>query len=78
MGWIHGDGEARRRRRPVPAPAPGAVEVPRPIEYAVIFIPIRCPGCGSKNVRTTHTNLPVRYHKCRDCDAPFKSIERGK
>jgi DNA-directed RNA polymerase subunit RPC12/RpoP len=44
---------------------------------SVIYRPIRCPRCGSKNTRVTSTRgrIGVRYHKCRACGKPFKSVE---
>ena len=44
---------------------------------AVIFVPVRCPGCESTEVKTTHTGKRgVRYHKCKRCGETFKSVER--
>jgi len=45
-------------------------------KYGVSFIPVRCPQCGSKDVRCYVSRLPVRYHVCRGCGKKFKSIER--
>ncbi len=42
---------------------------------AVIYYPIRCPKCRSKNTRVTSTVKPVRYHKCDNCGYSFKSVE---
>ena len=41
----------------------------------VVFHPIRCPKCKSKNVRCDKTVLPIRYHICKDCGNRFKSVE---
>ena len=43
---------------------------------AQIYHPLRCPACRSKDVPVQHTAQRVRYHKCRDCGATFKSVER--
>jgi len=43
--------------------------------YAVMFYPIKCPRCNSKNVKRYKSNLPIRYHKCKDCGLNFKSVE---
>jgi len=44
---------------------------------AVPYYPVRCPQCGSSDVRVTSTRrYGLRYHKCRHCSAPFKSVER--
>ncbi|MFH2030843.1 MAG: hypothetical protein ABIJ40_09560, partial [Bacteroidota bacterium] len=44
-------------------------------DYGVLFHPLKCPKCGSKNHRCYSTHLPIRYHACRDCGKNFKSIE---
>jgi predicted Zn-ribbon and HTH transcriptional regulator len=44
-------------------------------QYGVIYHVLRCPKCKSKNIRTHTTELPIRYHKCRDCGYNFKSRE---
>ncbi len=36
---------------------------------------VHCPTCGGGKCPVTCTHRPVRYHKCRDCGATFKSIE---
>ena len=41
----------------------------------VKFIRMRCPSCGSKNVKTTSTRGSIRWHKCSDCQRPFQSVE---
>lgn len=41
----------------------------------VVFRPIRCPKCNSKDVVTTSTRGKVRLHKCRSCTQAFKSVE---
>lgn len=47
----------------------------KPQEYGVIYHPIRCPKCQSKNVKCYTSQPPIRYHKCRFCDLNFKSFE---
>jgi len=42
----------------------------------VIWQTIKCPACGSENVPVYSTQLPIRYHKCRDCKTCFKSVEK--
>mgnify|MGYP001594791657 CR=1 FL=1 len=44
-------------------------------DYGVIFIPLRCPNCNSKNVKCYSSHPPIRYHKCRECGCSFKSVE---
>ena len=47
-----------------------------PADVIVKYLRPKCPKCGSKNVPTYDTNhLPVRYHKCSDCNFCFKSVE---
>lgn len=45
-------------------------------DYAVRFIPLRCPKCGSKRIRWYASHPPVRYHRCKECGYNFKSIEQ--
>lgn len=47
-----------------------------PDDGIVRFVCIRCPGCDSKNVRVTSKRGEIRYHKCQDCGANFKSKEK--
>lgn len=42
----------------------------------VIYNPLKCPKCQSKNIKCYKTDLPVRYHICKNCGVPFKSFER--
>ena len=46
-----------------------------PIQYGVIYHPLRCPKCKSKNIKTHTSEPPIRYHKCRDCGYNFRSRE---
>lgn len=48
----------------------------QPPADGVAFVPTRCPECGSAETRVTKTRRPVRYHRCNDCGASFKSTER--
>ncbi len=41
----------------------------------ILYHLIRCPACGGRKCPVTTSQAPVRYHKCRDCGATFKSIE---
>ena len=43
---------------------------------AVIYRPVRCPACNSKDISVTSTVKPVRYHKCNSCHKNFKSVEK--
>lgn len=42
---------------------------------AVTFPKLHCPRCKSDDVITRSTQRPVRYHSCRECGYPFKSVE---
>ena len=48
----------------------------------IYFQQILCPDCGSKNTKVARKmpdkdGIPtVRYHKCMDCEASFKSVEK--
>jgi uncharacterized Zn finger protein len=48
---------------------------PKPSKMVVKFVRVRCPGCGSKNIRTTSTRGLIRWHKCGDCSKAFQSVE---
>ena len=60
---------------PVPSPQP-----PRD-DGAVVYHPVRCPECDSKETKVTSkprikgAEAAVRYHKCQQCGAAFKSVE---
>jgi len=43
---------------------------------AVFYHVVRCPECGSAETKVTSTKRPIRRHKCRECGAPFKSVEK--
>lgn len=51
-----------------------AINAPAPLEQAIMYVPIRCPACASKEVRVTSKQGRIRYHKCA-CGHKFKSIE---
>ena len=42
----------------------------------IIYVPIRCPFCQSKNNKCYTSRPPIRYHICKDCGMRFKSIEQ--
>jgi len=50
----------------------------------VMFHPLRCPRCDSKQLQCRHTEKDlahrriVRQHTCRACGWKFKSIETMK
>ena len=48
---------------------------PQRANGAVVYRPVRCPKCGSTDVKITSTRRPVRHHKCRVCEERFKSVE---
>jgi len=41
----------------------------------VVFYPIRCPMCDSKNVKCYSTRPKLRYYRCRECTHKFKAVE---
>lgn len=53
-----------------------AEEEPR--GQAVQYQPVQCPVCRSSDCPVQRTVLPVRYHKCRNCQHTFKSVEKRK
>lgn len=47
-------------------------------DYAVIWIPVFCPGCGTRDrnvYNSTAAQIGVRYHACGHCGLRFKSVE---
>ncbi len=44
---------------------------------AVDYHVVRCPECNSRHTQVYSTNVPMRYHKCLDCEHRFKSVERA-
>lgn len=46
------------------------------LDYGVVYIPIRCPKCNSKDTRCYASRPPIRYHVCNVCKCNFKSVER--
>ena len=44
----------------------------------VVFYVLRCPDpqCRSRDIFTYKSDPPIRYHKCRNCGASFKSVEK--
>lgn len=75
----------RAAKKP-PAAAPAIVEA-APVQdlemgeqYAVPYLPVRCPRCRRGDcVETYSTRLkkspPTRYHECRRCTFKFRSFE---
>lgn len=50
----------------------------RAYEYntdCVVFVPVKCPDCGSTNVNCQKKDGSLRYHICQSCNKKFKSIE---
>lgn len=67
-----------------PAPAPkkgqkGEKEEPAEQKPAAVWVPLRCPDCGSRRVPVTGKPrgglFGLRYHRCKDCGLAFKSFE---
>lgn len=50
---------------------PNAPEIP----YGVTWMPIRCPRCGTKNIKIRRTVKTVRYCRCNTCKWNFKATE---
>jgi len=68
-GWI-GKKPGRKDRERAAAEAKSEAKA-----EAVFWIPIRCSDCRSPDYQTYKSAAPVRYHRCRECGARFKSIE---
>ena len=73
-GWLDGV-KTRRERENKEEPKPVGRPPTEDIEYGVLYFPIRCPKCNSKNVRCHTSKPPIRYHICKDCKYRFKSVE---
>jgi hypothetical protein len=43
---------------------------------AVDYFILQCPFCKSEKHSVYKTDKPVRYHKCKNCEKSFKSVER--
>ena len=84
-GWLgpsrHGHGESSHSAAPRPDVQEPSHEVILP---GVLYHPLRCPSCDSKQIicRHTHKDIEhrriVRQHACRECGWKFKSIETMK
>jgi len=72
-GWLDRVPKRTRAPQPVPPEEPKSAE---PDPYGVVYTPLRCPKCQSKNVKTYMSRPPTRYHKCLDCSWNFKSTEK--
>ena len=66
--WLKNDAD-NRKRQPEDNSTDGG-------GYGVVFIPLRCPKCNSKNVKCYGSHPPIRYHYCRECGYNFKSVEK--
>jgi hypothetical protein len=58
-------------------PPPLVPVEPLPPAGAVWFVLLRCPHCQSTDTVVAKRKGTVRYHKCRGCQASFKSVERS-
>ncbi len=46
-----------------------------PVVYGVIYHPLKCPRCQSKDITTYSSRPPTRYHRCKPCGCRFRSTE---
>ena len=58
-----------------PSPETETKKEVKPLQYGILFYPLKCPRCNSKNIKTHTSKPPIRYHKCKDCNYNFRSIE---
>ena len=82
--WVKKDGWLKGYIKPKP-PAPIDSDSVKedsstPVQYGIIYYPLKCPQCGSKDIKTYSSAPPVRYHKCKKCGYNFRSreAEEGK
>lgn len=57
------------------------VKVEEPLGGSVITyrVPVvKCPECSSTDTVVRSTRRPTRHHKCRNCEAAFKSVEHSR
>ena len=73
-GWLNGYRPKKDLSQPEILKPTDAQELNQD-SYGVIYRPIRCPKCSSKNVKCYSSAPPIRYHKCRSCGWKFKSWE---
>lgn len=71
-GWLGDDPVPDRKKSSVKS-----AQTALPVEYAVAYVPVYCPNCGSRNcpAYVSRTGDPTRYHKCALCNQNFKSVE---
>lgn len=61
--------QSRRKRKRLPASDADGTPV-------VYYVRVQCPKCGSKDCPVYSSDeLPVRRHRCKNCDLRFKSVE---
>lgn len=61
--------QSRRKRKRLPASDSEGMPV-------VYYQRVKCPGCGSKDCPVySSDDLPIRRHRCKNCDLTFKSVE---
>lgn len=70
--WM--EGYVKPRPEPQPSPDESTKDMEKS-DYGVVFYPVRCPRCDSKDVSCYKSVPPVRYHKCKRCEYRFKSRE---
>ncbi len=71
-GWLRGYVKPREDEKPK---NDEPIEENQQPKHGVVYHPIRCPKCRSKNHKCYASKVPVRYHICRDCGFNFKSTE---
>ena len=74
--WLPRQPREKANDEPSPTPKKDAEKiVSPPMQYGIIYYPLRCPRCKSTEIKTHTSKPPIRYHKCRKCDYNFRSIE---
>ncbi len=53
-------------------------ESKKQIQYGIIYYPIECPRCYSRDIKTHTSRPPIRYHTCKRCGYKFKSREASR
>ena len=73
-GWL-GRVKTKKQRQNKEEPKPVGRPPIEDIDYGVLYFPLKCPKCKSKDVKCHTSKPPIRYHTCNNCGYRFKSIE---
>ena len=78
-GWLRDGAGGQEDEGAAELPPEAAATPPAPPAsppLAVEWVPVKCPACRSKNCPVTSKREAFRWHKCIDCGARFRSVEK--